>query len=97
MTDDHVLGAGFLQHRAADLTGERAFALPVQVLPGHADVEFRAASATEWSAVKGGATTISTSAMSFTRLRNSLTNTTASCTVLCIFQFAAMNGVRMVI
>ena len=59
--------------------------------------EFRTASATACSAVNGGATMISTSAMSLTRLRNSLANTTASCTVLNIFQFAAMNGVRMVI
>ena len=32
VADDHVLGAGLLDHRAADLTGERALALPVQVL-----------------------------------------------------------------
>src|SRR5574339_675400 len=57
--------------------------------------EFRAASTAAWSAVNGGATTISTSLTSLTMLRNSLMNTTASCTVLCIFQFAAMKGVLM--
>src|SRR5919204_4523453 len=56
--------------------------------------EFRAASATACTAVNGGATTISTSETSSTSLRNSLTNTTASWTVLYIFQFAARNGVR---
>src|SRR5207244_1764305 len=35
----------------------------------------------------------STSTMSFTALFNSLTNTTASCTVLYIFQLPAMNGI----
>ena len=55
----------------------------------------RAASAAAWSAVNGGATTISTSAMSFTRLRNSLTYFTVSATVLYIFQLPAMNGVRI--
>src|SRR5688500_882252 len=33
--------------------------------------------------------------MSLTRLRNSFTNTTASCTVLNIFQLAARNGMRI--
>src|SRR5438876_656421 len=37
--------------------------------------------------------TISTSVMSFTRPRNSLTKTTASWTVLYIFQLPAMNGI----
>src|SRR4051794_33047854 len=40
--------------------------------------------------------TISTSWTSLTSVRNSRTNATASCTVLCIFQFAAMKGVRMI-
>src|SRR5438552_7534390 len=44
-------------------------------------------------AVNGGAMTISTSPTSFTRLRNSLVKTTASWTVLNIFQLPAMNGV----
>ena len=56
---------------------------------------WRAASATACSAVNGGATTISTSVKSLTRPWNSLMNTTASCTVLNIFQLAAMNGVRI--
>jgi hypothetical protein len=56
----------------------------------------RAASATACSAVNGGATTISTSVTSFTTPRISLMNTTASWTVLNIFQLAAMKGVRMV-
>src|SRR3954447_5834560 len=55
----------------------------------------RTASATACSAVNGGATTISTSATSLTRLRNSFAYTTASCTVLNIFQFPATSGVRM--
>ena len=38
VADDHVLGAGLPQHRRADLAGERALLLPVQVLPGDADV-----------------------------------------------------------
>src|SRR5215813_5346971 len=53
------------------------------------------ASATAWIAVNGGAITISTSATSFTATRSSLANTTASLTVLYIFQLAAMNGVRI--
>src|SRR5262245_63838905 len=57
--------------------------------------ELRAASAAAWTAVKAGATTISTSMMSFTALFSSLTNTTASCTVLYIFQLPAMNGIRI--
>src|SRR4249920_3218873 len=55
--------------------------------------ELRAASAAAWTAVNGGATTISTSTMSFTALFSSLTNTTVSCTVLYIFQLPAMNGI----
>jgi hypothetical protein len=57
--------------------------------------ELRAASAAAWMAVKVGATTISTSSMSLTRLRNSFTYTTASWTVLCIFQLPAINGCLM--
>ena len=38
MPDDHVLGASLTQHRRADLAGEGAFFLPVQVLTGDADV-----------------------------------------------------------
>src|SRR5216110_2162849 len=57
--------------------------------------ELRAASATACTAVNGGATTISTSVMSFTALRSSFTNTTASCTVLYIFQLPAMKGIRI--
>ena len=57
----------------------------------------RAASATAWRAVNGGAMTISTSSTSATRLRNCLAKATASWTVLNIFQFAATNGVRMVL
>src|SRR5687768_4167302 len=53
----------------------------------------RAASAAACSAGNGGATTISTSVMSLTRMRNSLTYFTASATVLYIFQFPAMKGV----
>src|SRR5262245_6476498 len=53
----------------------------------------RAASATACTAVNGGATTISTSPMSFTALRSSFTKRTASCTVLNIFQLPAMNGI----
>src|SRR5437764_3452474 len=56
-----------------------------------------AASAAERSAVNGGAMTISTSCTSFTIERNSLMKPTVSCTVLYIFQSAAMNGVRMLL
>ena len=38
VADDHVLGAGFLDHRRRDLAGERALALPVEILRGDADV-----------------------------------------------------------
>ena len=38
VADDHVLGAGFADHRRADLAGERALALPVQILRGDHDV-----------------------------------------------------------
>ncbi len=37
VADDHVARAGLADHRRADLAGERAFALPVQVL--RADVD----------------------------------------------------------
>ena len=47
--------------------------------------------------MNGGATTISTSAMSFTRPRNSLTYFTVSATVLYIFQLPAMKGSSHVI
>src|SRR6266540_919738 len=57
--------------------------------------ELRAASATVWTAVNGGARTISTSAMSLTAIANSRVNANASCTVLNIFQLAAMNGIRI--
>src|SRR5881296_218420 len=53
----------------------------------------RAASATACTAVNGGATTISTPPTSFTALRSSFTNTTASATVLYIFQLPAMTGI----
>ena len=81
----------------ADLAGERAFALPVQVLRRRRRRSLlRAASATACSAVNGGATTISTSVdVLDAALRSSLTKTTASCTVLNIFQLPAMNGIRM--
>ena len=55
----------------------------------------RAASATACSAVNGGATTISTPVTDFTTERSSFTCTTASCTVLNIFQLPAMSGCRM--
>src|SRR5687768_11308260 len=58
---------------------------------------FRAASAAACSAGNGGATTISTSVMSLTRKRNSLTYFTASATVLYIFQLPAMKGVLMAV
>ena len=45
--------------------------------------------------MKGGATTISTPLASLTRLRSSLANTTPSWTVLNIFQFPAMKGMRI--
>src|SRR5215203_6982401 len=57
--------------------------------------EFLDASATACTARNGGATTISTPVTSLTIVRNSLVYTTASCTVLNIFQLPAMRGVRM--
>ena len=36
VADDHVTRAGLADHRRADLAGERAFALPMQVLRGDA-------------------------------------------------------------
>src|SRR5689334_4231811 len=56
-----------------------------------------AASTAVCSDVSGGATTISTSCTSFTIGRNSLMKASVSWTVLNIFQFAAMNGVRMLL
>src|SRR5207244_5304315 len=38
VADDDVLRACLRNHPAADLPGERPFALPVQILPGDADV-----------------------------------------------------------
>src|SRR5437899_547795 len=56
----------------------------------------RAASATACTAVNGGATTISTaSSTPLTRFFNSLTKTTASATVLYIFQLPATKGMRI--
>src|SRR5215210_3731038 len=55
----------------------------------------RAASAAACSAVKGGASTISTPVTSFTSERNSFTYFTASATVLYIFQLPATIGVLM--
>src|SRR6266550_4671251 len=55
----------------------------------------RAGSAAAWSAVNGGAMTISTPATSLTRARNSFTYFTVSATVLYIFQLPAIIGVRM--
>src|ERR1051325_718817 len=55
----------------------------------------RAASAAAYTEGNGGATTISTSEMSCTILRNSLTYFTVSATVLYIFQLPAMMGVRI--
>src|SRR5258706_144455 len=57
--------------------------------------ESRSASATGCTATNGGATTISTPATPFTSGRSSRTNTTASRTVLNIFQLPAMTGVRI--
>ena len=45
--------------------------------------------------MKGGATTISTPVVSFTRRRSSLTYFTVSSTVLYIFQLPAIRGVRI--
>ena len=60
VADDHVLGAGFLDHRRRHLAGERAFALPVDdPAPRRRCSMLRAASATACTAVNGGATTIS--------------------------------------
>ena len=36
VADDDVLGAGFADHRTADLAGERPLALPVKILRGNA-------------------------------------------------------------
>src|SRR5262245_2311947 len=55
----------------------------------------RAASATACTAVKGGATTISTSFTSLTTSFSSLRKKTASWTVLNIFQLPAMKGIRI--
>ena len=66
-----------------------------QVCPATAMLLLRAASATACSAVNGGATTISTPVTDFTTERSSFTCTTASCTVLNIFQLPAMSGCRM--
>jgi hypothetical protein len=71
VADDHVLGPGLAQHRRADLAGPGAFLLPEHVLGGDGHDRARTASATACTAVNGGATTTSTSSMSFTVLRNS--------------------------
>jgi hypothetical protein len=57
----------------------------------------RAASAAACRAVNGGATTISTSCTPATSGRSSLTHTTASWTVLNIFQLPAIRGRRMAV
>ena len=53
------------------------------------------AAATAWSAVNGGATTISASRTVSMRARKAAAYAVASATVLCIFQLAAMKGVLM--
>src|SRR5262245_2050700 len=68
-----------------------------RVCPAMPMLEPCAASTAVWSAVNGGATTISTSCTSFTIDRNSLMKASVSWTLLCIFQFAVMNGVRMLL
>ena len=97
VADDHVLGAGLLDHRRADLAGERAFALPVEILRRRRRCcEFRAASATACSAVNGGAMTISTSVDVLHQAAEFLgERRPPRATVLNIFQLAAMNGMRM--
>src|SRR5215217_4141433 len=55
----------------------------------------RAASAAAWTAVNGGATTMSTPAVAFTRSRKLVTNATVSLTVLNIFQLPAIRGMRI--
>src|SRR3954453_9276102 len=55
----------------------------------------RAAPAAACTAVNGGATTISTAAVSLTNGRRSVTNATVSPTVLNIFQLPAIRGVRI--
>src|SRR3954471_22124848 len=55
----------------------------------------RAAPAAACTAVNGGATTMSTAAVFLTSGRRSVTNATASPTVLNIFQLPAIKGVRI--
>ena len=64
--------AGFADHRRADLAGERALALPVQVLRGDLDVAAARGFAAACSAVNGGATTMSTPRTSLSSARSSL-------------------------
>ena len=94
VADDHVLGAGLADHRRADLAGERALALPVQVLRGDRDV---AVARRFGRGVERG----ERSAPGRSRrrrcpspgARNSLTYFTASATVLYIFQLPQMKGI----
>jgi hypothetical protein len=76
----------------ADLAGERALALPVQVLAGDADVE-RVRRVGRGERREGRRDDDLDVVHVLRQLANSLMNATASRTVLYIFQFAAMNGV----
>ena len=55
VADDHVARAGLANHRRADFAGERALALPVQVLRADADVAAWRGFDRRCSAVNGGA------------------------------------------
>ena len=95
VADDHVLGAGLLDHRRRHLAGERALALPVDVLRRHADVRVARGLGHGVHGRERRRDDDLDVGDVLDEGRSSFTNTTASCTVLNIFQLPAMNGVRI--
>ena len=98
VTDDRVGDVERREHRAGDLAGERALVLVMDVLCSEA-VGSRSESINVWterSAVNGGQITTSTRSASSrsSRYESFCTAWIASRCVLCIFQFAAIIGVR---
>jgi hypothetical protein len=76
-----VARAGSRNHRRADLAGERAVTLPMQVLRGRRDRAAFARRCGAASDVKGGAIATSTPRTSVISARNSVTYETVSATV----------------
>ena len=97
MTDQHVVGAGVLQHPRADFARIGAHRFPVKVLTGHVD---RRADEGLRGRVDGSERGSDRDFDAWVRTKvitKHLDVRDGSDTVLCIFQFAATNGVLIVL